>query len=395
MTLVLTTPSNPGVASWEDASTIIPAVAERILVTIAGASVNDVVGLNSVTPGTETPQAVLADADTIGTATLPLFVVDEIVSPSTAYVVGIKVVTGVDTSAAANAGDPVYLSSTAGDWAVVPGPVEVIIGSVLTKNAVTGAVLLDPQGLIGFQTYQARPQGIDMNGAAHTLTYGPAGAGQTQLIGNILQVDPVSAVNQDLTLPDGLLGRGPLVVQNIGLNGGSVTLVDPSGPADIAILFQGDGALIWGANQGGPANWGVTVIRQNLSSHIAFADVEATGGQGGSPTGSMTVSLYNSDLTTSFASIVSLMIVALDNGNEPSEVASVLTTVTFSAATVGSIVASGNGWALVTTAASVDPSFACTVTDSADETVSLRVRASHLETDFVVTNAAVTATWTA
>ena len=44
-----------------------------------------------------------------------------------------------------------------------------------------------------------------------------------------------------------------------------------------------------------------------------------------------------------------------------------VSTVTFSAATTGSIVATGSGYAVIETDASGD--FACTISDSADETV--------------------------
>lgn len=71
-------------------------------------------------------------------------------------------------------------------------------------------------------------------------------------------------------------------------------------------------------------------------------------------------------------------------------------TVTFSAATVGSIVASDAGWAIVRTSAA--GAFACTCTDSADETIEFWVPALAVAVDATTAaiplpNAPVSATW--
>jgi len=64
------------------------------------------------------------------------------------------IVTGVDTSAAAAVGSPVYasLSAAAGDWQVglpAGGGSPTKVGIVLKKDATTGVVLLAPQARVG------------------------------------------------------------------------------------------------------------------------------------------------------------------------------------------------------------------------------------------------------
>lgn len=65
-------------------------------------------------------------------------------SGGTVRVVSHKLITGVNTNAAVGVGYPVYLSETAGSYAVAEGESPVVIGSVTAKHASTGAVVLSP-----------------------------------------------------------------------------------------------------------------------------------------------------------------------------------------------------------------------------------------------------------
>lgn len=92
---------------------------------------------------------------------------------------------------------------------------------------------------------------------------------------------------------------------------------------------------------------------------VAVADT----GSGGTDA-ALTLALTRADGTTPIASARQCLIVT---NLTRYIIGQYVSTVTFSAATTGSIVASGNGWALVQTDAT--GAFACTVSDSADETV--------------------------
>ncbi len=59
-------------------------------------------------------------------------------------VVSYKLIKSVDTSAALAAGSLVFLSDTAGGWAVAAGETGIVVGQVLEDHASTGAVILAP-----------------------------------------------------------------------------------------------------------------------------------------------------------------------------------------------------------------------------------------------------------
>lgn len=96
---------------------------------------------------------------------------------------------------------------------------------------------------------------------------------------------------------------------------------------------------------------------------VSMADVT-----GGATDGTVTVaidSLDGSDITSARQVIVVFTANQYHPNPQPQN------TVTFSAATTGSIITSSNGWALIQTDATGN--FACTVSNSADETVYARV----------------------
>lgn len=107
----------------------------------------DLVYINGIDPTTGLYKAAKADADA---PTAPAnFVAPAAISDTArGFVVGELIVTSVDTSGASAAGDPVYLSTTAGGWAhsAPSGAATVVqlVGAVITKHASTGSVKLFP-----------------------------------------------------------------------------------------------------------------------------------------------------------------------------------------------------------------------------------------------------------
>tara|TARA_R110001583_G_scaffold44829_17_gene141890 strand:- start:3050 stop:3703 length:654 start_codon:yes stop_codon:yes gene_type:complete len=94
----------------------------------------------------------VAKADANGVVTLNgslLFVADYTVDSGEYTPVALpwRLLTGVNTAAAAAAGDPVYLSDTAGGWSLTAGTVGLKIGTVLVDAVLTGVVLLAPQAM--------------------------------------------------------------------------------------------------------------------------------------------------------------------------------------------------------------------------------------------------------
>jgi len=101
-----------------------------------------------------------------------------------------------------------------------------------------------------------------------------------------------------------------------------------------------------------------------LSDQFVIPTISGTGGSGGATAGTLAVAVKRADNTTPIASARQLLL-----GVTATQylVGQFKSTVTFSAATKGSIVSSGNGYAVIETDTSGD--FACTISDSADETV--------------------------
>lgn len=113
--------------------------------------------------------------------------------------------------------------------------------------------------------------------------------------------------------------------------------------------------------------WAGDLEDQFVNATIAVADAS-----GGATAAALTVSLVRAqDNSTDIASARQVLILATDAQYEPVPSVSLVTNVTFATATTGTIAASGPGWALVTTDASGD--FACTASNSTDETAYFRV----------------------
>lgn len=130
---------------------------------------------------------------------------------------------------------------------------------------------------------------------------------------------------------------------------------------------------------------------------LVTAAITVVGGSGGATDAPLSMQLKRAyDNATSPATTCQVMVWANPVQYGPSQ--NSVNTVTYSAATVGTIVASGNGWALVAT----DPAgaFACTVTDSADETIYFRAITAAAVSDLgqrasVVASTDDAATWSA
>jgi hypothetical protein len=66
----------------------------------------------------------------------------------TVRIVSHKLITSVDTDTA-TVGNPVYLKDDEGEWSIAAGTGSVIVGTILSAHASTGAVLLAPAHSVG------------------------------------------------------------------------------------------------------------------------------------------------------------------------------------------------------------------------------------------------------
>lgn len=97
---------------------------------------------------------------------------------------------------------------------------------------------------------------------------------------------------------------------------------------------------------------------------VRCATINATGGAGGSQVGSLTLTLTDVD-GNAIASAKQVLVIA-GLGQYAGMAENMITTITYSAASAGSIIASGNGWCLAKTDAT--GVFTCALNDTADET---------------------------
>lgn len=130
--------------------------AQAIKVTTAEAiTANDIIVATSCS-ATGLMTVSKADADSLTLCRGPFFIADYTAASgvTTDLAIPWKVITGVDTSAASQVGDPVWLSTTAGAYvvSVIPAAtatgagfaLAVKIGRVLVVNASTGVIMLEP-----------------------------------------------------------------------------------------------------------------------------------------------------------------------------------------------------------------------------------------------------------
>jgi hypothetical protein len=99
------------------------------------------------------------------------------------------------------------------------------------------------------------------------------------------------------------------------------------------------------------------------SDQFVLATISGAGGSGGATAGTLAVAVKQADNATTITSARQLLILVSATQYQPGQTSS---TVTFSSATTGTLVASGNGYALIETSAA--GAFACTISNSADGT---------------------------
>ena len=91
------------------------------------------------------PAVILADADAVFAAQSPIWVaVHGATSGQPLRVSQMFMLNNQNTSSAVLAGDPVYLSDTAGGWSLTAGTAKRQVGTVLVKDATVGSIILNP-----------------------------------------------------------------------------------------------------------------------------------------------------------------------------------------------------------------------------------------------------------
>lgn len=140
-----------------------------------------------------------------------------------------------------------------------------------------------------------------------------------------------------------------------------------------------------------------SALRTTLQDQLVVATVTVADVTGGATDGTLTVSLKRADNSTAIASARQVIVNA--GTVRYNHYGALSATLTFATATAGSIIASGAGWALVQTDAT--GAFACTVSNSADETVYFAVDDASSGISDIATRCAVigsnndAATWSA
>ena len=127
-----------------------------------------------------------------------------------------------------------------------------------------------------------------------------------------------------------------------------------------ALTFTDAGVLSLLDSSGGAGD----ITADLLSDQVVIPTISGTGGSGGATAGTLAIAVKRADNATPITSARQLLVCVTAN---QFLIGQFVSTVTFSSATKGSIVSSGNGYALIETDTSGD--FACTISDSADETV--------------------------
>lgn len=190
---------------------------------------------------------------------------------------------------------------------------------------------------------------------------------------------------------------------------GNVTLVtDPASYAVLAAVTAGNGAAKIGVEDSGSKFTAATVeavLAEAATEYQAYRDqlvvatITVPDTAGGGTAALSTVSLKRAhNNSTDPGTICQIVILGCSAQYAPIGSATLSGTTTFGSATTGSIIASGNGWALVATDAAGD--FACTISNSADETVYFRVITAEAGSDAgqrctVVFSNSDAATWSA
>jgi hypothetical protein len=149
----------------------------------------------------------------------------------------------------------------------------------------------------------------------------------------------------------------------------------------------------------GPVTGAVTGTASNATNvgdQVCTAVLALAASGAGVATKALTLTLKQADGVTALTTARAATIRAVAEADAGNPLGAGVSTVTFGTATVGSIIASGAGWATILTSAA--GAFACTCTDSADETVFAFVQSpagadTLAHSCLIVPSAFVTATW--
>lgn len=115
----------------------------------------------------------------------------------------------------------------------------------------------------------------------------------------------------------------------------------------------------------------ITYLKTGPTDRLVKATCAAADATGGATGSAFTLSLVQVDGTA----VTSARQVMVTLGSTRYEPVTLDSSPTFGSATTGSIIASGNGWALVQTSAA--GAFACTITNATDETLYVSARTAH------------------
>ena len=181
----------------------------------------------------------------------------------------------------------------------------------------------------------------------------------TRQSAQVMSLDPGGS-SRTITLPAEESSKGIFFAfHNAASDAGELITINDDAAAVVVRVPVGGWAIV------GSTGSAWQVQAQSQSDAMVTAVVAVTGGTGGSADGTITVDLSRADESTVLGRPVQVMVRVGAAQYAPNQTP--VSTVTFSAATKGSIVDSGNGWALVETDA--DGEFDATISDSADETV--------------------------
>lgn len=169
-----------------------------------------------------------------------------------------RLVTGVNT-AGSTAGQPVYLSSTAGGWSLTPGATAIVVGTVSSVHASTGSVLLNPQGgATSGKAYASTADSAELAqntavtafSVTHSIPAGKLVSGSVLKIRAVVRITTI--LNGSTTLDARLRLGGAVIVQSAESTGkaegtrcvleGTYTFrADPAA----SVAFAGVGTAVW------------------------------------------------------------------------------------------------------------------------------------------------------
>jgi hypothetical protein len=156
---------------------------------------------------------------------------------------------------------------------------------------------------------------------------------------------------------------------SVSVGSGAPTDTKPQG----SIYLRSDGAAdtVVYVNTNGATAW--SPLTASSAGKIVHATIAVADASGGATDAALTVSLQQVDNSTDLAAPRQVMIASGAAQYAPRQALN--GNVTFGTATTGSIIDSGNGWALVLTDVSGD--FACTATNASDEAVYFWCESAH------------------